>query len=510
MYLTVGNQVHAPDRHTPGGGEQEVRSYAREALVTTADTYTLSPDRLFSPEPAQRGLARELYDMVKGLPIVSPHGHVDPNLLADPDASFGTPAELFILPDHYVFRMLYSRGIRLEDLGIPTREGTVVQTDHRKVWQLFAEHFYLFRGTPTGLWLADELQSVFGIHEKLSGESAQRIYDELEEKLARPEYRPRALYERFNIEVLCTTDAATATLEQHKRLREEGWGNVRPTFRPDAVVNLDTPGWRSNIDRLSELSGVDIVDYDSYIRALEIRRAYFKALGAVASDHSALSPHAERMYANREVEILDTALSGGDVDEIDVFAFTCHMLMEMARMSSEDGLVMQLHIGSYRNHNQPLFWRFGPDMGADIPSPASWTESLQPLLNEYGNDPRFHLIAFTLDENMYARELAPLAGHYPSLLLGPPWWFLDSPMGIRRYLDRVVETAGIQNLAGFNDDTRAFASIPARHDVWRRVTCDWLAGQVVRGVVDEEDAVEMALDLAYRLAKRAYRLGEAQ
>jgi glucuronate isomerase len=180
------------------------------------------------------------------------------------------------------------------------------------------------------------------------------------------------------------------------------------------------------------------------------------------------------------------------------------MLVEFARMSAEDGLVMQLHAGSLRNHNEAVYRRFGPDKGADIPVATDWTRGLRTLLNERGNDPRFRLIAFALDESAYSRELAPLAGHYPSLLLGAPWWFFDSPLGMRRYLDAVIETAGIYNFAGFNDDTRAFASIPARHDVWRRVSCDWLAGLVAAGVVDEEGAAEMAHELAYGLAKKAY------
>lgn len=475
---------------------------------TSARTEPLSEDRLFSAEPGQRAVARELYAGVRNLPLVCPHGHVDPNLLADPNATPGSPADLFIIPDHYVFRMLYSRGIALEHLGVTAGDGAPAEADHRRVWQVFGENFSLFRGTPTGLWLTDELQSVFGIAEKLTGESAQRIYDELVEKLTRPEYSPRALYERFQIETLCTTDAATSGLEQHRRLRVEGWkGDMRPTFRPDAVVNLDTPGWRENIERLRDVTGVDIVDYASYIEAVEERRSYFKDLGATATDYSAQSPRAARLSDLEAGIIFERALRE-DTHVTDAARFGAHMLMEMARMSTEDGLVMQLHMGSYRNHNEALFERFGPDKGADIPVAVEWTRNLHPLLGEYGDDPRFRLIVFTLDEATFSRELAPLAGHYPALLLGPPWWFLDSPLGIRRYLDAVVETAGIQNLAGFNDDTRAFASIPVRHDVWRRVTCDWLAGQVVTGIVDEEDAAEMAMDLAYRLARRAYRLGD--
>jgi glucuronate isomerase len=470
-------------------------------------TWTLSPDRCFDPDPAQRDLARQLYATVKDLPLVCPHGHVNPALLADPDARLGSPADLFIIPDHYVFRMLYSQGVRIEDLGVPTQDGTQVESDHRQIWQRFADHFFLFRGTPTGQWLADELINLFGVEEKLDAQSAQRIYDQLEAQLARPEFAPRALFQRFKIEVLCTTDSATDTLDQHQALHEAGFANVRPTFRPDAVVNMDAPGWRANVERLGALAGVEIVDYVSFIRALEARRAFFKQMGATATDHSAVTPATARLSEREADAILARGLRGRFEND-HAARFTAHMLIELARMSVEDGLVMQLHVGSVRNHNSAVFDRFGLDKGADIPAPTEWTRNLQVLLNAYGNDPRFRLILFTLDESTYSRELAPLAGHYPAVLLGPPWWFFDSVNGMQRYLDLVVETAGLYNTAGFNDDTRAFASIPARHDVWRRATCNWLAGLAVRGLIDEEDAAEMAQDCAYRLAKRAYNLDD--
>lgn len=469
-------------------------------------TWISRTDRYFNPEPSRLKVAQELYNAVEELPLVCPHGHVDPALLSDPGAKLGTPAELFIIPDHYVFRMLYSQGTALESLGVPTLDGTLVETDHRRIWQIFAENFHFFRGTPTGLWLKDELIEVFGVEEKLTGESAQRIYDHLQERLASPEYTARALFERFNIEVLCTTDAATDTLAHHESLRDSPLGDrVRPTFRPDGVTNLADPGWRENMDRLGELSGIDVVDYTSFIRALEERRAFFKRMGAVATDHSAVTPYTERLSA-AEAEALFARALRGETESSDTDRFTAHLLMEMARMSIEDGLVMQLHIGSLRGHNEAIVSRFGDGTGSDIPVQTEWTRNLQPLLNAYGNNPHFRLILFTLDESTYSRELAPLAGHYPALLLGAPWWFHDSPNGMRRYLEGVVETAGIYNTAGFNDDTRAFASLPVRHDMWRRVTCDWLAGLTVSGIVDEEDAVEMASECAYWLAKRAYKL----
>jgi glucuronate isomerase len=468
--------------------------------------WTLDPDRCFDPDATQRLLARELYQTVKDLPIVSPHGHVDPALLADPDARFGSPVDLLITPDHYIFRMLYSQGIKLEELGIPPRDGALAETDPRRIWQRFADHFYLFRGTPSGLWLADELVNVFGVVEKLTSASAQRIYDILEAQLKRPEYSPRALFARFNIEVLCTTDPATSGLEHHRSLRKQGWeGKVRPTFRPDAVTDLSVPGWRENIQQLGEVGGDEISSYRKFVRILEERRAFFNLMGATATDHSVLIPYTDEMAPNEVEDVFQRALRGETTQE-DAHRFNAHMLMEMARMSLDDRLVMQIHAGAYRNHNELIYRRFGRDMGADIPMVSDFTRNLLPLLNKYGNDPRLTLILFTLDESTYARELAPLAGHYPALKLGPPWWYHDSVNGMGRYLDQVSETAGLYNLAGFNDDTRAFCSIPVRHDVWRRVTCNWLAGRVARGLIDEEDAHEMALDCAVRLAKRAYRL----
>ena len=472
----------------------------------THATWHLPADRYF--DPAQRHVARELYESVAGLPLICPHGHVDPRLFVDEDATFGTPTDLLIIPDHYVFRMLYSQGIPMEKLGIPRVDGGPVEQDHRQIWQIFAENFQLFRGTPSGVWLSNELHDVLGIEEKLTGETAQAIYDQIAEKLARPEFRPRALFERFNIEVLCTTDAATDPLTHHQAIRDSGWGgDVRPTFRPDDVTHLLKPGWRENIDALSALTGIDVTSYRAFIQALESRRAVFKAMGAVATDHDAHTPYTAELAPREADQILQRALKGQATGE-DATRFLAHMLMESARMSIEDGLVMQVHFGSYRNHNQPLFERFGPDRGSDVPVQSEFTRNLWPLLNKYGNDPRLTLIVFTLDESTDARELAPLAGHYPAMRLGPPWWFHDSLNGMQRYFESVMETAGLYNTVGFNDDTRAFPSIPVRHDLWRRASANWIGGLVARSIVDMEDAREMVVDMAYRLAKRAYRFND--
>ncbi|HTP09691.1 MAG TPA: glucuronate isomerase, partial [Anaerolineae bacterium] len=461
----------------------------------------MNPDRYFDPDPTQRAIARELYETVATRPLICPHGHVDPRMFADPNYSFGSPVDLLIIPDHYVFRMLYSQGIALEALGIPRRDGGPVETDHRKIWQTFADHFYLFRGTPTGVWLTDELSNIFGIEEKLDSAPAQHIYDQIAAKLTTPEFRPRAMFERFNIEVLCTTDAATDPLTYHQTIKASGWqGNLRPTFRPDAVVNLDAPGWRSNIDTLSAISGIDVHNYATFIQGLENRRAFFKSLGATATDHAALTPFTHELAPQEADAIFQRALRDG-IEADDAARFTGHMLMEMARMSIDDGLTMQLHPGSLRNHNQVIFERFGLDKGADIPIEAEYTRNLRPLLNKYGNDPRLTLILFTLDEATYARELAPLAGHYPALRLGPPWWFFDSLNGMARYFDQVMETAGLYNTCGFNDDTRAFPSIPARHDVWRRAGANWLASLVARHFIDLNEAHDMMQALTTGLVK---------
>lgn len=465
----------------------------------------LHPQRYFDPDPESRRVATALYERVANLPLVCPHGHVDPKLLAT-NAPFPDPATLLVVPDHYVTRMLYSQGIPLEHLGIPSLDGSAVEQDPRRVWQLFADHFHLFRATPSGAWIAHELEDVFGITDPLDGDHAQDIYDAIQAKLETPAFLPRALFERFDIEVLCTTDAAGDSLEHHQAIHGSGWdGAVRPTFRPDIAVTLTHPAWRTEIDRIAQTSGVDVHDYTSYILALEARRTFFKQMGATATDHAVVVPYTERLDDAEAAAIFARALVGalqpGDADR-----FTAHMLMEMARMSVADGLVMQLHPGSFRNHNARVFDRFGPDRGCDIPVATEYTRNLHALLNAYGNAPNFTLVLFTLDETSYTRELAPLAGHYPSVKLGPPWWFHDSIEGMLRFRHQATETAGFYNTAGFNDDTRAFPSIPARHDVARRVDATFLSRLVTRHVLDEDVAHEVIVDLTYNLVKKAYRL----
>lgn len=470
-------------------------------------TFELHEDRYLDPDPAIRRAARTLYAGTRALPLVCPHGHVDPRLLAD-DEPFPEPTALLIIPDHYIFRMLYSRGVPMESLGIPTRDGTPVEGDPRKIWRRFAEHYYLFRGTPTGVWLDAELHELFGVRRKLAGETAEGIYDEIAEKLRSPEFRPRALFERFNIELLATTDKASDTLEHHAAIRRSGWtGRVIPTFRPDAAFRIASPEWGHEIALLERRSGRTIGDLASLLAVLEERRRFFRGMGATATDHAVLRPYTERLGRDDAEAIFQRARAGEATRE-DQRRFEAHMLIEMARMSTEDGLVMQLHPGAFRDHNTPVFERFGSDKGADIPIATEYTRNLEALLNAYGNDPRLTLVLFTLDESTYARELAPLAGHYPAVRLGPPWWFHDSMEGMRRFRERTTETAGIWNTAGFNDDTRAFCSIPARHDLSRRMDANFLGGLVARHVIDMDDAAVMARALAYDLVRETYRLGD--
>jgi glucuronate isomerase len=470
-----------------------------------AEPLVLHEDRFFDPDPGVRRIARELFEEMRTLPIISPHGHVDARILAE-DLPFPEPADLIVTPDHYILRMLYAHGVPLERLGVPGRDGTRNAAEPREIWTLFAERFHIFRGTPTGVWIDHTLHEVFGVREQLEARSATRLYDQIAEKLQSPEYRPRALYERFGIEVLATTDAATDSLEHHRAIRDSAWtGRVIPTLRPDALFQIAQPGWQRERAALEALDGGAIGDYPSFLRAIEGRREYFRSMGATATDHGAEEPYADRLLPEQVASLFELALEGR-ATAADQRLFQAHMLLEMAAMAAQDGLVMQLHAGSLRDHNDPLFARFGPNIGADIPLATEFTRNLRVLLNAHGNDSRFRLILFTLDESTYSRELAPLAGHYPAVRLGPAWWFHDSVEGMKRYRERTTESAGIYKTVGFNDDTRAFCSIPARHDLARRIDANWLAGLVARHVVDLSAARAMGRALTYELAREGYRL----
>lgn len=462
--------------------------------------------RIFDLNNPQHKTAADIFESAADLPLVCPHSHVDPWLLADPEMRFKDPAGLFVIPDHYVLRMLVSQGVPFEELGIFPMEEKDRTYDAATVWRVFCKHFHLFDGTPTGLWIENALSMVFGIDQKPEAQNAEHLYSLIQSALENETFSPRKLYDRFNIEALCTTDSAVDGLQAHQAIRDSGWqGRVLPTFRPDSLIDVRQPGWLDQIAELARVCDMDINGYPAYIHALESRRAYFKSLGAVATDHGAETPFTCRLSAEKAAALFQKALTK-TIDENDTKLFMGHMIVEMARMSVDDGLVMQFHVGAYRNHNAAVFRTYGADMGFDIPLQVEWTRNLKPLMDAFGMDRRLQLILFTLDESSYSRELAPIAGAYPAVKLGPPWWFNDSPNGMRRYFGSVMETAGIENTVGFNDDTRAFLSIPARHDLWRRMAALWLAKLVHRGQIDRVTAIRRMADLAYRLPRQAYRL----
>ena len=458
-------------------------------------------DRLFPADPGTRSIARTLYAHIKNLPIVSPHGHTQAGWFAR-NEPFPDPAKLFVQPDHYVYRMLYSQGISLEDLEI----GKPEIENPRRVWHIFANHYHLFRGTPTRMWLDYAFQELFGLEQRLSAKTADLYYDTIAARLTTPEFRPRALYERFNLEVLATTDSPLDTLGDHAAITKSGWkARIIPNFRPDPVVDPEFAGFAQSIAELGKQTGEDTSNWQGYLHALRKARARFKTLGCTATDHG--HPTAQTAdLGDAEAAKLYSRVLGGKADAQQQELFRAQMLTEMARMSLDDGLVMQIHPGSVRNHNRAVFERYGRDTGADIPRAMDYVHALQPLLNRFGNESKLTIILFTLDESTFSRELAPLAGHYPCLRLGPPWWFLDSPEGMMRFRELATETAGFYNTVGFNDDTRAFLSIPARHDVARRVDCAFLARLVAEHRLDEDEAFDLAHALAYRLVKEAYRL----
>jgi glucuronate isomerase len=464
---------------------------------------TLHPDRALPTEPSLRSIARVLYSQTAGLPLVCMHGHVEASVFAD-NTAFPDPAALLITPDHYVTRMLVSQGMSLEDLGVPRTDGSPVETDPRAIWRRLCENWHLFRGTPSRYWLEHELVEVFGVDVQPSAETSDAIFDAIAERLAQKEFRPVQLLDAFGIELISTTDPATSTLQEHSRLAEQGLGHrVLPTFRPDAVVHVDGPDWQRDVKTLGELADADTSSYTAFLEALRSRRQTFIAAGGLATDHGHLSADTTPLSDSEAAEIFRRAWSG-EVTAEEARSFAGHMLHVMAGMSRDDGLVMQIHPGVARNHHGTTFAGFGADKGFDIPVATEYTRALQPMLESYGRDPRFRVILFTVDETVYSRELAPLAGVYPSVRLGAPWWFLDSPDGMRRFRELATETAGFYNTSGFVDDTRAFASIPARHDLSRRIDAGYLARLVAEHRLSEDEAVETAVDLAYRIPKAAY------
>lgn len=466
------------------------------------------PDRLLPSDPVARAIARRLLAEVVDLPLVSPHGHVDAGIFAR-DEPFSDPAELFVTPDHYVTRMLYSAGVALEALGVPRLDGRGPTTDSRSAWRELCRNWRLFRGTPSRLWLEHELHDLFGIDVRPSAATADEIHDRIAERLATPEFRPRALYDRFRLETLATTDSPDATLADHRALADDpSWhGNVIPTFRPDAFADPSRGDWHERVASLGKAADIDTSSFAGYIAAFENRRAYFRAHGATSTDHGFPTANTAPLAGVEVERLFRRALTGDEpLGPAEAEAFRGHMLHEFARMSCDDGLVMQLHPGVCRDHHRAVHAVFGPDRGGDIPTATEFTHGLRPLLDDFGRNPEFTVVVFTVDATTYSRELAPLAGHYPAMRLGAPWWFLDAPEAIRRFHEDVTETAGFYNTAGFVDDTRAFCSIPARHDVARRLDCAYLARLVAEHRLPEDEVRETAVDLAYRLPKETFRV----
>ncbi len=472
-------------------------------MVAMPRKLELNDDRLFPAQASVRAIARDLYESVRGLPIISPHGHTDPQWFAD-NEKFSNATELLLAPDHYLYRMLYSQGIDLDAVGV-ARRGTESNADPRAAWRLFAKNFRLFRGTPSQLWLNYVFAKVFALDVALEEETADLYFDAIGEKLRSDAFRPRALYERFNIEILTTTEAPDDPLAHHKKIRDSGWkGQVYPTYRPDPVIDAEHESFDAALEQFARVSGEDVHSWKGFLAAHRKRRSDFAKAGATATDHGHPSAQTADL-SDSEADALFQKILRGRSTPADAALFRAQMLTEMAKMSLEDGLVMQIHPGSFRNHNRLLHRDFGRDKGADIPMPTDYVRALKPLLDRFGNEKSLTIILFTLDESAYARELGPLAGHYPVLKLGPAWWFHDSPEGMRRFRDQTLESAGIYNTVGFNDDTRAFLSIPARHDLARRVDCAFLANLVAEHRLDQDEAREIAVDLAYRLPKKAYR-----
>ena len=460
----------------------------------------LHPDRLLPADPATRAVARELYEQVRDLPIVSPHGHTDPAWFAR-NESFGNATDLLLVPDHYLFRMLYSQGVALADLGVGNPDA-----DPRAAWRILAENYPLFRGTPSRTWLDWVFAEVFGLDVLLDGETADLYFDTITDALATEAFRPRALFDRYAIDLLATTESPLDSLEHHAAIRQSGWqGRVVTAYRPDPLIDPDFEGFRANLATFSQLTGEDCLSWRGYLAAHRQRRACFKTMGATSTDHGHPTAQTANLSA-AEAEALFGKVSRGAFTPAEAELFRAQMLTEMAAMSLDDGLVMQLHPGSFRNHNAALFAELGRDKGADIPMRTDYVHALKPLLDRFGTEHDLTLILFTLDESTYARELAPLAGHYPCLRLGPAWWFHDSPEGMRRFRRMTTETAGFYNTVGFNDDTRAFLSIPARHDVARRIDCGFLAELVVEHRLADWEAAELAVDLTSTLVRQAYRL----
>lgn len=457
--------------------------------------------RLLPASGPAHEIAQDLYDEVADAPIISPHGHVDPALLAE-DTPFSDPADLLITRDHYVTRLLHAAGVPLGALGLDAAR----PVDPRTPWRLLASHWHRFTGTASAYWLTHELETLFGVTEELSEENADRIYDRIAAALAEPGFRPRALFDRFRISVLATTDDPLDDLAAHDRLAADPSfaGRVLPTFRPDAYLDPQDPSFTTRVERMLAATSSP-TSFAGYLSALAERRAHFIDHGAVSADHGVYEPFTTDLDAATADGLFRRALAG-DLGAADARVFRGHMLFQMARMSVEDGLVMTVHPGVRRNHHTPTLRTYGPDTGHDIPVRTEYTENLRPLLEAFGTAAGFHLVLFSVDETVYSREVAPLAGFYPSVYIGAPWWFLDAPDAILRWRSAVTETAGFYRSSGFIDDTRAFLSIPARHDTARRLDAAFLARLVVDGRASLPTARRIARDLVDAIPREVFKL----
>ncbi|GAA1428361.1 glucuronate isomerase [Microlunatus lacustris] len=473
-------------------------------MSSTHAALALHPDRLLPADPGVRSIARRLHASVADLPVISPHGHVPAAWLAD-DTPFADPTSLLVTPDHYVNRLLHASDVELSALGVG--QGPLTEQQSREAFRTVCAHWDVFRGTPVRYWFEAQLADIFGVEVRPSAATADVVYDQVAACLAQPEFRPRALYERFGISVLATTDDPCDDLAAHRRLTEDpSWsGRVVPTFRPDRYLEAAGPTWNADVDRLAAVSGVDTGDYAGFLAALEQRRRHFREHGAVSTDHSHPDARTDVLEGDEPARLYALARRG-EIVPAGATALRRHLISEMARMSVEDGLVMTLHPGIRRNHHVPTYERYGADVGTDIPVAVELTDALRPLLSRYGTAEGFHLVLFTVDETVFSREIAPLAGFYPSVYAGAPWWFLDAPEAIRRYRGAVTESAGFSKTSGFIDDTRAFCSIPARHDMARRLDAAYLAGLVAEHRLDEDEALGTAHDLVTTIPAKAFKL----
>ena len=475
---------------------------ATPSAVQTSPSLAANPDRLLPADPGTRAIARELLARVEDLPIISPHGHVEASML-ELDTPFPDPATLLVTPDHSVTRLMHANGVTLDKL----RMGGTTAVEPRETWREFAKAWPLYDGTASGYWMRDSFEHVFGLRQEINEANADAIFDELDAKLKSPAFAPRQLFKDFNIEVLATTDDPLDDLASHAAIAKDPTfaGRVLPTFRPDAYIKFAAAGWNDKVEQLTSVAGDGLTGYAGYIRALENRRQYFVDHGAVSADHGARTAMTLRLEETEASALFEKARRG-EATAQDADVFEAHMMYQMARMSVADGLVMTLHPGVFRNHSTETFKKFGADTGHDIPFAVSYTEALRPMLEDFGTAPGFQFIPFTIDETVFSREIAPLAGFYPSVFIGAPWWFLDAPDAMLRFRSAVTETAGFSRSSGFIDDTRAFCSIPARHNTSRRIEASFLARLVAEHRVSEERAHEIIVDIVDAAPRRAFKL----